>query len=339
MVEEEEQQKHQNIAEISHGEFINSDKKWVIVDNMIYDVSMILDTHPGGKKVLELFCKTDATDTFNAHHNSSGAPRKKLDSLIVGKIANGDDPSSLLLFTAKQDQKFYMDKNIPLVPQVQRMKNPSIYTEWIHKYAVPIVIDGGTRLFISEVAEILSRWPWWYIYLLWVPLCAWLMVVFNGSNGWYFLAIMYLVGLVAWQILEYMLHRFVFHFKTNKMISNYAHFLVHGLHHLIPTEYDRLTFPPAFSLPLSVVIFYISYYVGSMKLDWFFSGLICGYLIYDTIHFLIHYVTSKKIPLFDYMKKRHDIHHYVDSECNFGVTTPIFDLLFGTAYVAGSKPT
>src|SRR5688500_4796409 len=140
-----------DMKEISRLEFLNSDKKWILVEGIVYDVTNLMEDHPGGKKVLQLFCKTDATDTFNANHNPSDGPRKRLSSMIVGRIECGDDPSSVLLISkGAEKSKFYMDKNIPLIPQVRKMKDPSLYSEWIHKYSVPIAIEGGTRLFVSE---------------------------------------------------------------------------------------------------------------------------------------------------------------------------------------------
>jgi len=65
----------------------------------------------------------------------------------------------------------------------------------------------------------------------------------------------------------------------------------------------------------------------------FFGGGALGYLLYDTCHFYFHHDNGilNKIGYFQRMKSRHLRHHYSDDSKNFGVTSPLFDILFGTA--------
>ena len=51
-------------------------------------------------------------------------------------------------------------------------------------------------------------------------------------------------GLLLWQLLEYSLHRFVFHAQPTGYWGITLHFLFHGCHHKFPTDPLRLVFPP-----------------------------------------------------------------------------------------------
>ena len=52
-----------------------------------------------------------------------------------------------------------------------------------------------------------------------------------------------------------------------------------------------------------------------------------GYLAYDWIHFYEHHIQPKnKAGLF--MRKFHAIHHFVDHNKNFGISTPLWDVVF-----------
>jgi dihydroceramide fatty acyl 2-hydroxylase len=60
-----------------------------------------------------------------------------------------------------------------------------------------------------------------------------------------------------------------------------------------------------------------------------FAGLVGGYLAYDTTHYLTHH-SAGQTALGRYQKKRHFRHHYYDSTRNFGVSSPLWDAIWGT---------
>lgn len=63
-----------------------------------------------------------------------------------------------------------------------------------------------------------------------------------------------------------------------------------------------------------------------------YAGGALGYMLYDTCHFYFHHGDRfKNNSYIKWMKKRHMIHHYKDSTKNFGVTSPLFDIIFGTS--------
>lgn len=63
----------------------------------------------------------------------------------------------------------------------------------------------------------------------------------------------------------------------------------------------------------------------------FFPGFILGYLMYGTMHYAIHAWN----PPFKWMKplwRNHHLHHYKDEGKGFGVSTTLWDHVFGTMF-------
>ena len=56
-----------------------------------------------------------------------------------------------------------------------------------------------------------------------------------------------------------------------------------------------------------------------------------GYIIYGLAHFIIHHVRFKQ-PWLRRWAGAHHVHHY-HPDTNFGVTTPLWDVLLRTRYV------
>ena len=63
----------------------------------------------------------------------------------------------------------------------------------------------------------------------------------------------------------------------------------------------------------------------------FFPGFILGYLVYGSMHYAIH----TWHPPFKWMKaiwRNHHLHHYKSDEKGFGVSTHLWDKVFGTEF-------
>lgn len=64
----------------------------------------------------------------------------------------------------------------------------------------------------------------------------------------------FLLGNVVWTILEYTLHRFLFHIDYYLPDAPWAltlHFMLHGIHHYLPMDRLRLVMPPLLFTALS----------------------------------------------------------------------------------------
>lgn len=137
-------------------------------------------------------------------------------------------------------------------------------------------------------------------------------------------------GLFLWTFAEYILHRFVFHFHPKGALGDRLWFIIHGVHHHYPRDSWRLVMPPAVSIPLCVLFYGIfRLCFGPDYMYSAFAGYIIGYLCYDTMHFASHHWTlGGRIGRF--LQHQHLRHHYQDPDRNYGVSSPLWDFVFGT---------
>ena len=140
---------------------------------------------------------------------------------------------------------------------------------------------------------------------------------------------LFALGALSWTIIEYLLHRFVFHYQPKTPFGKRIHFFTHGVHHDYPKDSTRLVMPPPFSLPLGalfIVLYYNLFGVYGFALT---AGLFTGYVVYDTVHYATHHLPMKS-RLGKFLKQYHMKHHYTDSDRSFGVSSPLWDFVFRT---------
>lgn len=151
-------------------------------------------------------------------------------------------------------------------------------------------------------------------------------------------SLLFFLGTLTWTLLEYSLHRGVFHWKPNLQSYNQItlHFLLHGLHHKTPMDGDRLVFPPTPAL-LIVGFFYIIYkaLLPYPVFCCFASGKLFGYICYDMTHYYLHHGSPRPSTNFHFRKVYHHNHHFKDFDAGYGISTVIWDYVFGTV---GSGP-
>lgn len=138
-------------------------------------------------------------------------------------------------------------------------------------------------------------------------------------------------GCLSWALIEYALHRFVFHYQAESARGREIIYNMHLNHHEDPKNVDQLFAGLRTSLPVATLYCLAAWLAtGSWQvMALLFTGLIVGYLSYETLHYQAHH-SAPRTRLFQYLKKYHMLHHHQDARLRFGVTTPIFDLLFGT---------
>lgn len=141
---------------------------------------------------------------------------------------------------------------------------------------------------------------------------------------------LFAVGVLAWTLLEYTLHRFAFHARPQRSaLGKLNLFLIHGYHHEFPDDPWRLVAPPLLSWPIAVVVAVI-YQLLAGPLWWpLFGGTVLGYLAYDWTHYYTHHFRPTT-RLGKYMRRIHLVHHYADGEKNMGISSPLWDVVFGT---------
>lgn len=186
------------------------------------------------------------------------------------------------------------------------------------------------RLFRSQKLERLSVISLRTFLLTWaaaLPLIAWVGVTISGSG--LFIAPLLLIGVVAWSLFEYAMHRFAFHWTSDVPFIRGSIFVLHGNHHVNSNDPLRNLMPPIVSMPIAAVVWGLSVLALGSYGTWLFLGFISGYVVYDVIHFGCHQWPMKK-GLAAIVKRHHMRHHHGNEAGNFAITTPLWDRLFGT---------
>ena len=197
---------------------------------------------------------------------------------------------------------------------------------------------GQARLFKNPVLEFFTKSHPLVIWGMYIPLLSFLIyhaVVDLGLAGWK-AAVIFFIGLAFWTFFEYLMHRFAFHFESEQTGVRRFIYVLHGNHHEYPRDRERLFMPPVPSLIISSTILGIMYAIGwvlnaSYMAFPFFAGFMIGYLLYGTMHYAIH---AWKPP-FQWMKplwRNHHLHHYKDEGKGYGVSTTLWDRVFGTMF-------
>jgi sterol desaturase/sphingolipid hydroxylase (fatty acid hydroxylase superfamily) len=194
--------------------------------------------------------------------------------------------------------------------------------------------DESARLFKNDFLELFTHVHWSVPIIIYLPMVAYFLYR-AGSEGNLLASTIvgtFLAGVFVWTFAEYMLHRFVFHYEPNTEWGKKLHFLMHGVHHDYPNDSKRLVMPPSVGLPMAVVFYLLFSLVIPAPYLWaFFAGFIFGYIGYDEIHYATHHAPFKaKLGL--WLKHHHVRHHYLDPERGYGVSTPLWDYVFGTMY-------
>ena len=139
------------------------------------------------------------------------------------------------------------------------------------------------------------------------------------------------LGVLSWMLIEYALHRFVFHFDARSVFGKKLLYAAHLSHHENPRATNQFFSSLVLSLPIAMAYFLLAWVVtGSLHAaSYLFAGLAAGYVCYEWLHFQAHHRRSR-LRLFKYLRKYHLLHHHESPELRFGVTSPLFDVLLGT---------
>ncbi|HEX4347145.1 MAG TPA: sterol desaturase family protein [Vicinamibacterales bacterium] len=151
------------------------------------------------------------------------------------------------------------------------------------------------------------------------------------ASGYTVLEVMgaYLLGLFIWTATEYAFHRGTFHHEPNSEGQVAYAYMMHGCHHAYPDDARRWVMPLIVSVPLSSAIYLLIRYVCGPVGNPIFGGFIHGYLCYDLLHYFIH---RGRMPgrLGRYLRQYHLAHHYSKLDQHYGVTSPLWDVVFRT---------
>lgn len=258
-----------------------------------------------------------------------------------------------------------VDLRAPVLAQAARMEHGA-FARWVHGVAA----DGSRAPPIADADFSMplfgARWfdrhfthtPWFIVPLLWLPVAAlllWRAASLSAGAGQWWNAVLpafFCAGVAGWALFEYCFHRFVYHWMPPAALGGagrVAHMLLHGIHHVTPRDRTRLVAPPLLAAAIAAALF------GAPALALWragpawarflaaLAGFDVGYVAYDLTHYHLHHghaaEQSWPAPLRWWarrLRSNHSTHHASpapgrdDRLVCFGVTSPLFDHLFGT---------
>lgn len=142
------------------------------------------------------------------------------------------------------------------------------------------------------------------------------------------MALLFVIGLVFWTLFEYLMHRFVFHISDHLPGTERFQYVLHGIHHCNPKDEQRVFMPPIPGLLIVAGIFGINFILMNWAACFFTAGMVLGYVIYAWIHYNVH--LKPPHPAFRRLWKHHALHHYKYPDKAFGVSSPLWDVVFRT---------
>lgn len=141
----------------------------------------------------------------------------------------------------------------------------------------------------------------------------------------------YVGAMFFWTFFEYFFHRYINHlddyFPESKWAEQIA-FTLHGIHHEYPRDKERLLMPPVPGLMIAGILYGAYYLILGDLVYVFLPGFMTGYLLYTYVHYSVH---DQPVP--DFLKKlyrHHALHHYKYPDKAYGVSTTLWDRVFGT---------
>ena len=153
-------------------------------------------------------------------------------------------------------------------------------------------------------------------------------IVEKGVGSFQILGLFFL-GILVFSLLEYLMHRYLFHMVTSTRFQEKMQFAMHGLHHEQPKDKYRLAMPPVASLTLATLFLFLYISLMGDNAFGFTPGFLMGYAGYLSVHYIVHAFQPPK-NFFRILWVHHGIHHYKDHERAFGVSSPLWDYVFGT---------
>jgi sterol desaturase/sphingolipid hydroxylase (fatty acid hydroxylase superfamily) len=134
-------------------------------------------------------------------------------------------------------------------------------------------------------------------------------------------------GAVTWTFLEYGIHRWFGHDKRFRRTP----FGIEHLRHHVEGDYFAPTWKKAATAAVvtALLVAPVIWIAGAAHGLAYLAGLMGFYGFYEALHRRLH--THAGVgPHGRWARKHHFRHHLVDGRTNFGVTTPLWDVVFRT---------
>uniref|UniRef100_A0A6G3MF53 Fatty acid 2-hydroxylase (Trinotate prediction) n=1 Tax=Henneguya salminicola TaxID=69463 RepID=A0A6G3MF53_HENSL len=211
------------------------DDSWIIYKNSVYDITDFIEKHPGGSKILKSYLGQDITDVMSdaSIHSHSNYAFHILEEYKIGSINPAGVKKSNSNYEKKSNE---INMRRGILNQLHLVKKD--YQNWVYQ-----PITGAVRIFDSDILEFFTRSHWTTVPIFWTPIIVFITLkLYKSLNKEYnfffqmlFLFGYLLAGILNWSLMEYILHRYLFHLDTNdaNIWVLKFHFTIHGLHHKV----------------------------------------------------------------------------------------------------------
>jgi sterol desaturase/sphingolipid hydroxylase (fatty acid hydroxylase superfamily) len=170
-------------------------------------------------------------------------------------------------------------------------------------------------------------------FVLWIPIDLYVLgsALVTGASTWTQAVAFVPLGWLTWQMLEYVIHKKLFHWTGGSPLARQLTGTEgHVFHHRYPDDDTRLVMPIAVSIFLASTIWGGLSLLGRPDVTHpFWCGIVAGYLWYDFMHWSQHY----RKPLTEWgrrLRAHHMSHHFADPDTNFGISHMWIDRVLGT---------
>jgi sterol desaturase/sphingolipid hydroxylase (fatty acid hydroxylase superfamily) len=189
---------------------------------------------------------------------------------------------------------------------------------------------GQARLFRSDYVEVMTKTHPFVVYTMYFPVIIFMLYygnVYKGISGGRE-TLIFFAGAIFWTLFEYLMHRHLFHMIAESERGKKIVYIMHGVHHEYPRDKERLFMPPVPSIILACTIFFLIYLVMGWNALCFFPGFLFGYIFYGSMHYAIHAFAPPRF--LKALWRNHHLHHYKNPDKGFGVSSVLWDVVFGT---------
>ncbi len=191
--------------------------------------------------------------------------------------------------------------------------------------------QGTGVIFENRLLEALTRTHFAFPVILYLLIALSMLtyaVLYSKLEMWK-VCYLFPLGMFAFSLVEYSIHRWIFHFHavTEKQLE--VKYKIHGVHHEYPRDKDRLVMPPVLSLGMALLFYALFSWIFDSYVWLFFPGFAAGYSFYLLIHYAVHRYRPPK-GILKFWWTHHALHHYKSDDAAFAVSNPFWDYLFGT---------
>jgi sterol desaturase/sphingolipid hydroxylase (fatty acid hydroxylase superfamily) len=139
------------------------------------------------------------------------------------------------------------------------------------------------------------------------------------------------LGVAWWTFVEYALHRWLYHWRPKARWLRRVVESAHVYHHKNPADRAVWNAGPLLALPLAVALYLPLWALlgDTARPALALAGTTAAYFVYEWFHYLCHARRHERGWLAR-MQRFHLHHHERNGRANFGVTNPLWDVVFGT---------